>query len=40
MTLLAAIREHRVGEVITVTYVRGGKTESASVTLADNTSIH
>ena len=35
--LILAIREHRVGDAVTVTYVRGGKTATASLVLQDKT---
>ena len=34
--LIIAIREHRVGQTVTLTYFRGGKKESTKVTLEDN----
>ncbi|GAC1441707.1 MAG: hypothetical protein NVSMB55_10190 [Mycobacteriales bacterium] len=34
--LIIAIREHRVGQSVTLTYLRGGSKATAKVTLADN----
>ena len=35
--LILAIREHKVGDVVTVTYVRAGNTDTAKLTLQDKT---
>lgn len=35
--LILAIREHKVGDTVTVTYVRGGNTDTAKLTLQDKT---
>ena len=35
--LILAIREHKVGDTVTVTYVRGGRTDTAKLTLQDKT---
>jgi S1-C subfamily serine protease len=34
--LIIAIREHKIGQTVTLTYYRNGQKQTAKVTLADN----